>query len=279
MISKPFSLLIKPASADCNLNCAYCFYLGHSSLYPRIKVHRMSDQVLEKLISSYLRTNQPQYSFGWQGGEPTLMGLDFFKRVIQLQQKHGHPGANIANGLQTNAIRIDDEFAKHLSKYNFLVGVSLDGPPEIHDYYRKYKDNRGTHADVMRSIDCLKRNNVEFNILTLVNNINVCQPKEVYHYLCDNGFLYHQYIECVEFDPKGRLLPFAVNGEEWGNFLCAIFDEWIKGDTHRVSIRLFDSILVYMVEGLRNVCKMGQNCCQYLAVEYNGDVYPCDFFI
>jgi len=276
---KPFSLLIKPASADCNLNCTYCFYLGHSALYPETKVHRMSDKVLEKLISSYLATDQPQYSFGWQGGEPTLMGLDFFKRVVDLQQKYGHSGSSVANGLQTNTILINDELAQHLAEYKFLVGASLDGPAYIHDHYRAYKDGRGSHADVMRSIECLKRNHVEFNILTLINNTNVRKPKEIYQYLCDSGFLYHQYIECVEFDPKGTALPFSINGEEWGNFLCEIFDEWIKHDTRRVSIRLFDSILVYMVDGIRNVCNIGKDCCQYLAVEYNGDVYPCDFFI
>lgn len=239
----------------------------------------MSNSVLEQMISSYMATDQPQYAFGWQGGEPTLMGLDFFKHVTDLQKKYGHPRAQVANGLQTNCILITDDFAKHLAEYNFLVGVSLDGPAGIHNHYRKYAHGRGSHSDVIKGIKVLKRHNVEFNILTLVNHQNVRKPKEIYHYLCDNGFFYHQYIECVEFDKKGRLMPYAVSGREWGDFLCEIYDEWIKSDTRKVSIRLFDSILAMMVDGIANVCQMGCDCRQYFVVEHNGDIYPCDFFV
>ncbi len=276
---KPFSLLIKPASADCNLNCSYCFYLEKKSLYPEQKIHRMPDEVLEKMISSYMLTEQPQYSFGWQGGEPTLMGLDFFRKVTDLQQKYGRKGAIVANGLQTNATIIDDEMAAHFAKYNFLLGVSLDGPPEIHDFYRKNIAGSGSHADVMKAIETLKKHKVEFNILTLVSQSNVAKAEEVYNYLADNGFLFHQYIPCVEFDADGKPLPWTITGEEWGDFLCSIFDRWFAGDTRRISVRLFDSILMYLVEGQRNVCVMSKNCCQYLVVEHNGDVYPCDFFV
>lgn len=276
---KPFSLLIKPASADCNLRCAYCFYLGHSALYPETSRHRMSDDVLESLIKSYMATDQPQYSFAWQGGEPTLMGLDFYKRAVEFQQKYGRSGATVANGLQTNAVAVNDDLARHFAKYNFLLGVSLDGPEEIHDQHRCTIDGRGSHADVLRGIECLQRNKVEFNILTLVNSANACRGGEVYRYLRDMGMLYHQYIPCVEFAPDGNLLPFAINGEEWGDFLCSIFDEWIKTDTRTVSVRLFDSILNLMVDGFRNVCHLDKNCCQYFVVEWNGDVYPCDFFV
>lgn len=276
---KPFSLLIKPTSADCNLRCQYCFYLGRQQLYPQTRTHRMSDNVLDGMIASFMRTDQPQYSFGWQGGEPTLMGLDFFKRVIELQQKHGRAGAAVANGLQTNGILIDDAFARHLAQYNFLVGISVDGPADIHDRYRRFADGRGSHARVMQALDTLKRRHVEYNVLTLVNDINVKRPRDIYHYLCDQGILFHQYIECVEFDVSGRLQPFAVTGKQWGDFLCAIFDEWFKHDTRRVSIRLFDSILSMMVDGIANVCAMGTDCRQYFVVEHNGDVYPCDFFV
>jgi len=278
-LNKPFSLLIKPASADCNLNCTYCFYLDHADLYPETKIHRMSDKVLERVISSYLSTNQPVYGFGWQGGEPTLMGLDFFQKVVDLQKKYGKPGAVVSNGLQTNGILINDDFAQHLAKYNFLVGVSLDGPAEIHNHYRKFINGADTHDRVLKSIERLKRHRVEFNILVLVNNLNVKKPKQIYHYLCDQGFYYHQYIECVEFDDKGNLCSFSIKGEEWGEFLCGIYDEWIKTDTRKISVRLFDSLLNYLVDKRYVVCKMNQNCCQYFVVEYNGDIYPCDFFV
>ncbi len=276
---KPFSLLVKPTSADCNMRCKYCFYLDRYSLYPKSSKHRMSDSVLEATIKSYMATYQPQYAFAWQGGEPTLMGVEFFRRVVELQKKYGRAGTSVANGLQTNTTMIDDEFARHLSKYRFLVGVSLDGPAHIHDHYRHFVSGRGSHADVIHGIGCLQQNRVEFNILTLVSNINVGKGRDIYRYLRDKGFLYQQYIPCVEFDNNGQPLIFTISAKQWGDFLCEIFDEWIKWDTRRVSIRWFDSIISYLVDGGYNVCQMGRNCCQYFVIEHNGDIYPCDFFV
>ena len=276
---KPFSLLVKPASADCNLRCEYCFYLDRCELYPDAKVHRMSDEVLEAMIGKYMATPQQQYAFGWQGGEPTLMGVDFFKRAVELQQKYGKAGTMVANGLQTNTTLIDDEFAAHLGEFNYLVGVSVDGPPEIHNRYRRTAGGKPTHAAVMEGVAALRRHNVEFNILVLVSQSNVREAKLVYNYLCDQGFMFHQYIPCVEFDESGRLLPFAISGPEWGDFLCGIYDQWCPRDTRRVSVRHFDSILTKMVDGTYNVCCMGRDCRQYFVVEHNGDVYPCDFFV
>ncbi len=277
---RPFSLLVKPASADCNLRCEYCFYLEHCSFYPGEKRHRMSVDVLEQMIRTYMQTPQPSYQIGWQGGEPTLMGVEFFKRVVEFQQRYGAPGAAVANGLQTNGTLIDDELALHLARYNFLVGMSVDGPAELHDRYRLNAVGSGSHADVMRGVECLKRNRVEFNTLTLVSQANVGVPKDVYHYLCEDvGSFHHQYIVCVEPDEQRRILPFSVTGNEWAEFLCEVFDVWYPGDTRRVSIRLFDAVLALMVDGVRNICPFGTDCRQYFVVEYNGDVYPCDFFV
>ncbi len=276
---RPFTLLIKPASADCNLRCEYCFYLEHMGFYPETRTHRMSAQVLEQLVRSYMRTPQPEYSFGWQGGEPTLMGLEFYKRAVALQQQYGMPGARVGNGMQTNGTLIDDAMAAFFARYNFLVGVSLDGPPEIHDKHRVKAGGGGSHAEVLRGIGKLRAHHAEFNILTLVNEANVRRGAEVYRYLVDQGFLYHQYIPCVEPDSYHNLLPFSISGPEWGEFLCTVFDVWYARDTRRVSIRLFDSILLYLLDGVRNICHFGTNCCQYFVVEHNGDVYPCDFFV
>ncbi|MCK5803002.1 MAG: anaerobic sulfatase maturase [Lentisphaeria bacterium] len=278
-MTRPFSLLIKPASADCNLRCQYCFYLEHASFYPETKVHRMSEKTLEHMIRSYMATKQPSYQFGWQGGEPTLMGVEFFQRVVELQQKHGREGVSVANGLQTNGVLITDEFAAHLAKYHFLTGVSLDGPRHLHDKYRHKLGGGGSHADVMRGIGRLENKHAEFNILTLVNEVNVKEPTVVYNYLCDHDFLFHQYIACVEPDENRHVLPFSTTGMEWGEFLCQIFDIWYRHDTRRVSIRLFDSVLALLVDGVRNICPFGSNCCQYFVVEYSGDVFPCDFFV
>ena len=275
---KPFSLLIKPASADCNLRCEYCFYIDH--LDGLEEVPRMSDEILEAMIASYMKTNQGNtYAFGWQGGEPTIMGLKFFKKVVELQQKYGKPGTVVQNGLQTNCTLITNEMAKFFGEYKFLLGVSLDGPEYLHDHYRKTIGQKPTHALVMRGIENLKRYKVEFNILTLVNNLTVKKAKEIYNYHKDKGFFYHQYIPCVEYDDHNNPYHFSITGEDWGTFLCELFDEWIKEDVNTVSVRLFDSIIEYLVFNRYNVCNIQENCCQYFVVEYDGNVYPCDFFV
>lgn len=275
----PFSLLVKPASADCNLRCAYCFYLDRAALYPEPARHRMAPAVLERLVASYMATDQPCYTFGWQGGEPTLMGPAFFRAAVDLQKRCGRPGALVANGLQTNAVLIDDELAALLGEYRFLVGVSLDGPPELHDRYRTTAAGGGSQARVLAGIDCLRRHRVEFNALVLVSSANVGHAAAVYRYLCGQGIFHHQYIPCVEWDRDGRPRPWSIDGRQWGDFLCALYDAWYPGDTRRVSVRLFDSVLTKLVDNTANVCHMEENCCQYFVVEYNGDVYPCDFFV
>jgi uncharacterized protein len=276
---KPFTLLIKPASADCNLCCQYCFYLDHGAFYPSEQRHRMSDTVLSRLIQTYMATPQPQYTFGWQGGEPTLMGADFFRRAVELQMKYGRSGASVGNGVQTNGVLIDDEMAALFARYHFLLGVSLDGPPALHDRYRLTGGGNGSHHLVMRGIEKLREHGVEFNILTLVSAANVGEGAAVYRYLTDNGFLFHQYIPCVEVDANRGLLPFSISGEQWGEFMCTVFDQWYAHDTRRVSVRLFDAIVSLLVNGRRDVCHFGRDCCQYFVVEYNGDVFPCDFFV
>lgn len=278
-LRRPFSLLVKPTSADCNLRCTYCFYLEKAALYPQPGNHRMTDEVLERMVATYMGTPQPVYSFGWQGGEPTLMGTAFFRRAVELQKRYGGPGARVANGLQTNATMITHDLASLLAEYRFLVGVSLDGPAEVHDVYRKNMAGGGSHARVMRGIELLQDHGVDFNILVLVNRGNVNRATEVYEYLVEHGFLYQQYIPCVEYDADGRLLPFAISGEEWGHFMTEVFDRWYPSDTRRVSIRHFDSVLELLVHRRYNVCAMSGACDHYFVVEHNGDVYPCDFFV
>ena len=278
-VNRPFSLLIKPASADCNLRCHYCFYQDRAGLYPGTHSHRMSDEVLERVISSYMSTEQPQFAFGWQGGEPTLMGAAFFRRVTELQQRYGHPGSVVANGLQTNATLLDDELCETLAEYKFLVGVSLDGPEEIHDRYRLTPDGRGSHTRVLQGIEVLRRHGVEFNVLTLVTGANQERGAEIYRYLRDLGVDYHQYIPCVEFDGRGEITPFSVTPEAWGRFLCGLFEEWYPRDVGRVSIRLFDALISRLTCGHYELCHMGGDCRRYFVVEHNGDIYPCDFFV
>ena len=276
--ARAFSLLVKPASADCNLRCRYCFYLDRAQLYPGVRVHRMPSGVLQRMIASYLQTDQPCHAFGWQGGEPSLMGLPFFREATDMQRAYGRPGSSVANGFQTNGTLLDDEWAAHFARYRFLVGVSVDGPAPIHDRFRRDAGGAPSHARVMEGIGALRRQGAEFNVLTLVNSVNVKHPEEVYDFLCGTGVAFHQYIECVEFD-RGRRQPFAISGTEWGEFLCRVFDRWYSRDVRRVSVRLFDTIIEQLVYGRCNTCAAGTSCDQYVVVEHNGDVYPCDFHV
>jgi uncharacterized protein len=237
----------------------------------------MSDRTLKSMISTYMATGQDTYSFGWQGGEPTLMGVEFFRKVVDLQSRCGRSGSIVSNGLQTNATMITDELAQLLAEYRFLLGVSLDGPEALHNTYRQNRRGIGSYKRVVRGIELLKKHRVEFNILVAVNAANVGLAGQIYSFLRDLDIGFHQYIPIVEFDEQGRRLPFSLDGLQWGRFLKELFEVWYP-DAGRVSIRLFDTILSYLVDGSRIVCTMGKDCRQYLLVEYNGDVYPCDFF-
>lgn len=269
-----FSLLIKPASADCNLRCDYCFYIDHLSP----EKTRMSAATLEAMVQAYMSVPLNHYAFAWQGGEPTLMGLDFFKEAVALQRKYLPRGSSFSNSIQTNGTLITGEMARFFTEHNFLAGISLDGPETVHDMYRRNSAGQGSHRWVMKGIDTLRRNNTEFNILTLVHSGNVGKPAAVYKYLKSKSFYYHQYIPCVEY--KGEEpLPWTITAEEWGDFLIGIFNQWKRKDVRRVSIRFFDSILHKLVHGNPTVCSMDKSCIQYFVVEYNGDVYPCDFFV
>jgi serine-type anaerobic sulfatase-maturating enzyme len=277
--SKPFSLLVKPAGADCNLGCTYCFYLRKRALYPDSSVPRMKEEVLESLIRGYMATEQPVYSFGWQGGEPTLMGVDFFRSVTRLQSQYGRPGSKVANGLQTNATLIDDELARHLAEHRFLVGVSIDGPADAHDTYRTKRGGAGTHTQVMEGVNRLRSHGVDVNALVLVNQANVHRAQEVYEFLKSQKLYYHQYIPCVEFQPSGERSPFSITGDQWGEFLTEVFNLWHPSDARRVSIRHHDALMAFFLDGSRQMCTMSGRCDDYFVVEHNGDVYPCDFFV
>ncbi len=275
-----FSLLIKPASADCNLRCGYCFYLGRSELYPQTAVHRMSEEVLERLVKTYLATPQPVYAFVWQGGEPLLMGSPFYERVTDLQMAYARRGADISNAIQTNGMLLTDRLARQFRACRFLTGVSLDGPERLHDAARRDSGGHGSHQSVLEGLECLKKNRAEYNVLTLVSRHNAAFPVEVYDYLVnDIGAKFLQFIECVELDGQGRAAPYCITADEWGSFLCAVFDRWYENDTRTISVRLFDTIIAKLVTGRDICCTAGLDCRQYFVVEHNGDVYPCDFHV
>ena len=275
---EPFQLLIKPASFDCNLRCTYCFYLRVEELYPEKSHPRMSDEVLEKVISNFLNFRFKESVFNWQGGEPTLCGLNFYKRVVELQQQHGVSGQVVGNGLQTNGILINDEWARFLAEYRFLVGLSLDGPKQIHDRYRRSIGGKSVWEKVMNAAKLLREYSVEFNILCVVSKANINRVKEIYNFFIDNEFHYLQFIPALEIDEKNKRASFCINSNQFGRFLSELFDEW-KESHQQASIRIFDGLLAHHLGYPKGYCTLEENCSNYVVVEWNGDVYPCDFFV
>ena len=276
---RPFTLLIKPSGSDCNLDCAYCFYKNRA---PEIGSgsQKMSDEVLEKMIADYVQLPLEVCGFAWQGGEPMLMGLDFYKRAVELQKKYGANGRIISNSIQTNAVLIDDDWAKFFHENKFLLGISIDGPQHLHDYYRKDFSGSGTFERVMQAIETCKENKVEFNTLTLINNKNADYPDEVFDLLVDNDVRYMQFIGCVEVDPAGdRIADFSVKPKQFADFMIRLFDRWLEFGPEKLSIRDFDSILSYYIGGQHSICTFAKQCCGYIVVEHKGDCYPCDFFV
>lgn len=239
----------------------------------------MSDEVLMKLTAQILSLSGEAVSFCWQGGEPTLAGIDFYRKAIRYQSMFKLPFQIIENSLQTNGILIDDRWASFLSRYDFLVGVSLDGPREVHDLYRRNRGGVGSYEAVIRCIDTLRRYSVKFNILTVVNNLNVKDPKGLYRFMVGMSFKYLQFIPCVERNPYGGITDYSVAPGDYGRFLCEVFDEWFNDGNPETYVRDFEDILISYVFGDTPSCIFGRRCGRYIVVEYNGDVYPCDFYV
>jgi len=273
------SLLIKPASAVCNLDCEYCFYLDREAdPYKALPARRMSAETLERIVDTYLFYSYPQSVFAFQGGEPTLAGLDFFEKLVRLQQQYGRNGQAVSNSLQTNAVLLDKNWCDLFRTYNWLLGVSLDGPEEINDRYRFNKQGRGTWKRVMESVELLKREKVEFNILCVLSQANVERPKELYRFYRSIGIDNVQFIPLAEFDGAGNPLPFTITPEQYGRFLCEVYELWWP-ERRKVRIRIFDNIAEALAGQKPGNCTMHETCDSYVVVEYNGDVYPCDFFV
>ncbi len=276
---QPFTLLIKPSGSNCNLDCGYCFYKSRS---PEVGTgrQRMSFEVLENLIKDYLQLGFPINSFAWQGGEPTLMGLDFYKKVVELQNKYGKSGQEISNSLQTNGILLNDEWCKFLHENNFLLGISIDGPKEFHDIYRLDHSGAGTFEKVVHGIEKCKEYEVEFNTLTLLNAKNIEYPEKIFSFLTELGVKYMQFIPCVEIVPDTKeIADFSITPEQYGVFLCKMFDLWINYGTDKVSIRDFDSILSYCITKHHTICTYDRLCGQYIVIEHSGEAFCCDFFV
>ncbi len=276
--------MAKPTGAICNLACAYCYFLSKEALFPDSRF-RMTDETLDRYVSQYLASQPPgEVTFAWQGGEPTLMGLAFFERAFELQRTHARPDQHVVNTIQTNATKLDDDWCRFLLEHEVLVGVSLDGPRDLHDAYRVDKAGAGSFERVMAGIEGLRRHGVTFNVLTTVHAANERQPLRVYRFLRDAvGARYVQFIPIVEGDPtsptRGAVTPRSVDERAFGRFMTAIFAEWVRRDVGTVFVQLFDVTLAKYVGAPDGLCVFAETCGTALALEHTGDVYACDHFV
>ncbi|MEI8312041.1 MAG: anaerobic sulfatase maturase, partial [Verrucomicrobiota bacterium] len=279
--------MAKPIGPVCNLDCSYCYYLEKEKLFPKGENFRMTPEVLESYIRQYcVSQSSPEITFAWQGGEPTLLGVEYFRRVVELEKNYAG-GRTVHNAMQTNGTKLDNEWCRFFRENNFLVGLSIDGPRALHDTYRVDKGRKPTFDRVMRGLDLLKKHRVEFNTLTVVNASNVKHPLKVYDFLRETGSGYIQFIPLVERMPagSGSELSFAeppepgqtsspvtrwsVNADLYGEFLIRIFDQWVRRDVGKVFVQMFDVALGIWSGAWAGLCVFQENCGQALAIEHN----------
>jgi uncharacterized protein len=283
MILRPVTdVLVKPAGPDCNLACEYCFYSGKERLFPGSKM-RMNDEVLESMVSQLMAQPVEQLSIGWQGGEPTLMGVPFYRKALKLMQHYGK-GMAVANGLQTNGMLINKDWARLFKEFHFLIGLSIDGPEHIHDRYRRTLNGKGSFRKAVDAAKLLLDQGVEVNALTVVNDYSGRFPEEIYEFHKSLGLNFMQFIPCIETDSSnpGCAALYSVSGGMYGDFLCKLFDLWLADFSHGVpttSIRFFESLLFKYAGFQATECTLSEECGSYVVVEHNGDVYACDFFV
>jgi uncharacterized protein len=291
-----FHVMTKPIGPICNLDCKYCFYLEKQKLYPGKSNFRMPDEVLERYVRAYIEAQDvPEIAFAWQGGEPTLMGLEFFKRAVEFQKNYAD-GKRITNAFQTNGTLLDDAWCEFFRVNEFLIGLSIDGPREVHDRYRVDPKGQATFGAVMRGMGFLKKHNVDFNALCVVNRVNSRKPVEVYRFLADEGSGFMQFIPLVErawggeglAQPPGRatakaekslVTAWSVEAVAYGEFLCVIFDEWVRKDVGRAFVQIFDVMLGIWMGMPASLCVFAETCGGAMALEHNGDLYACDHYV
>ena len=292
--AKPLYVMLKPAGAHCNLACKYCYYLEKNNLYQNTPRHLMSDEMLEQFTREYIEAQtMPQVLFTWHGGEPLMRSIDFYKKALALQKKYAH-GKQIDNVIQTNGTLLTDEWCEFFSQNHWLVGISIDGPQKYHDHYRVTPAGKPSWEKVMQGIQLLKKHRVEWNAMAVVNAYNAEHPLEFYHFFRDNGCQYLQFTPIVERlteHKDGRTLasladkkefPLAdasVTPELWGNFLCTIFDDWVRHDVGKTFVEIFDCTLANWMGVLPGICAYSKECGHAGVMEHNGDVYSCDHFV
>ncbi|MCJ7582097.1 MAG: anaerobic sulfatase maturase [Candidatus Aminicenantes bacterium] len=280
--SREFQVFAKPAGSLCNLDCVYCYYINKKHLYPKDHTICMSDEILEEYIKQHLRTSpDPEVRFSWHGGEPTILGLDYFFRIVELQQKHRSPQQRILNGIQTNGILLNEEWCRFFTAEGFSVGLSLDGPQELHDSVRLTKDKKPTHKEVMRGHELLRKHHISNDILCVVNAKNVRFPTQIYDFFKEIGASYVSFLPVVEpqFDGENGVSPLTVEADAWGEFLCTIFDEWVVRDIGKIKIQIFEEASRTAFEQDHSLCIFRPICGDIPVIEHNGDFFSCDHFV
>jgi len=280
--SREFQVFAKPIGSICNLDCHYCYYLNKKYLYPKVESFRMSDDILEEYIIQHIDASpETVIRFSWHGGEPTVLGLDYFRKIVALQRKHQPPNRRIANGMQTNGILLDEDWCRFLAEEDFAVGLSLDGPQEMHDRYRVTKDKKPSYEQTMRGYKLLQQHRVYTDILCVVNAHNVRHPTEVYCFFKQIKAPYVTFLPMVEpqADAKGGVSHITVPAEAWGVFLCTIFDEWRDRDIGQIKVQIFEEAARTAFNQEHSLCIFRPTCGDIPVVEHNGDFYSCDHFV
>ena len=292
--AKPLYVMLKPAGAHCNLACKYCYYLEKNKLYPTAQRHLMSDEMLEQFTREYIEVQtMNQVLFTWHGGEPLLRSIDFYRKALSLQQKYAG-GRRIDNVIQTNGTLLTDEWCEFFAQNHWLVGISIDGPQPYHDHYRLTAAGKPSWQKVMQGIKLLKKHGVEWNAMAVVNAYNVNHPLEFYRFFKENGCQFLQFTPIVERQTRhedGRTLASladkneipqseaSVTPEQWGYFLCAIFDKWVRKDVGKIFVEIFDCTLANWMGVSPGICAYSKECGHAGVMEHNGDVYSCDHFV
>lgn len=272
--------MVKPIGAVCNLDCHYCYYLKKKELYPKVDALRMAEDLLESYIIQHIEACPGEsVLFSWHGGEPTVLGLSYFRKIVELQRKHQPPGRKILNGIQTNGTLLDEEWCRFLSAERFYVGLSMDGPKELHDRYRVTKGQKPTHRDVMQAFRLLRRHRVTCDILCVVHNYNVRQPTAVYRFFKELGVEHLQFLPLVVRQGGAGVSAETVSADAYGAFLCTIFKEWVRHDIGRISIQNFDEPARPFLGMEHALCVCRETCGDVVVVEHNGDLYSCDHFV
>lgn len=278
--SRDFQVFVKPVGASCNLACRYCYYLGKHWLHADNATARMPADLLEEYIRQHLAAApEPTVRFSWHGGEPTLAGVGYFRKIVALQHRHRRSGQRIENGIQTNGILVDEEWCQFLSGEGFAVGLSLDGPQAVHDRYRLTREGEPTFERVMRGYELLQRHGVACDILCVVGAHNCEHPVEVYEFFREIGAQYLTFLPLVEQRPEGGVSEASVRPAAWGAFLCTVFEKWRGGDVGRIGVQLFDEAARTATGQEHGLCIFRKTCGDVPVVEHNGDYYPCDHFV